>query len=416
VLRLRGQSTHVPRLALFQPSRAGLLQRNCACGGTDGKQGGCAKCRQKKESFAGPALEGKSVSAPVAERLPADLAVGEPGDRYEQEADRVADQVLGMRLPAVLTPVPVLQPSPDDNSEVAVGQDQPAPDEMDTTETAQTPSPGVSRYAGNVLQRRCAGDGSAVGAQQSARQTPPMKSGFDHWQADGGELLSASARAFFESRFGHVFDHVRVHTDNRAAESARAFNALAYTVGHHIVFASGQYDPESMAGRRLLAHELTHVLQQNAPPTQPSVCGLPNGPVRVQPLTMGQMTLQRWSVDGPAVATLNTIVCDGSGGVRVQLGGTGNADQTRCLSDCMRSHELSHRADVLAVNADICKDKADGSQVNTAAGDEQKATEIKASNAEIDCLTPQIPRVGEVCKKIIQDRVTQMRAFRDSFR
>jgi hypothetical protein len=252
--------------------------------------------------------------------------------------------------------------------------------------------------------------------EQSPGQTPLAKCGLDHWQAGGGQPLSASARAFFESRFGHVFDHVRVHSDARAAESARALNALAYTVGHHIVFASGQYAPETMAGRRLLAHELTHVLQQNAPRAQQSNSSLPNRPVRVQPLTPGRMAVQRWSVNGPAVATLNAIVCDGSGGVRVQLGNTGHADQTRCLSDCMRNHELSHRADALAANADICKDKANGSQVNTAVGDEQKATEIKASNVEIDCLTPQIPRVGEVCKRIMQDRVTQMQAYRDSFR
>jgi hypothetical protein len=126
--------------------------------------------------------------------------------------------------------------------------------------------------------------------------------------------------------------------------------------------------------------------------------------------------LQRWSVNGPSVATLNTIVCDGADGISVQLGGTGDADQTRCLSDCMRSHEQSHAADALAANKDICKGKASGSQVNTAAGAEQKATEIKASNAELACLRPQVPKVGTVCKRIIEARITQMEAYRDSFK
>ena len=71
-----------------------------------------------------------------------------------------------------------------------------------------------------------------------------------------------------ESRFGHDFGEVRIHTDAQAAQSAEAVNALAYTVGQNVVFAKGQYQPRTWAGRRLLAHELTHVLQQrNATPS-----------------------------------------------------------------------------------------------------------------------------------------------------
>jgi hypothetical protein len=66
-----------------------------------------------------------------------------------------------------------------------------------------------------------------------------------------------------ESRFNHDFSGVRVHTDNRADQSARAVNALAYTVGHDIVFSAGQYNPASTQGQRLMAHELTHVIQQS---------------------------------------------------------------------------------------------------------------------------------------------------------
>jgi hypothetical protein len=67
-----------------------------------------------------------------------------------------------------------------------------------------------------------------------------------------------------EPRFGHDFSRVRVHTDARVAESARAVNALAYTVGRDVVFGPGHYRPSSLGGRKLLAHELTHVLQQGA--------------------------------------------------------------------------------------------------------------------------------------------------------
>jgi hypothetical protein len=81
-----------------------------------------------------------------------------------------------------------------------------------------------------------------------------------------GRPLAPATRAFMESHFGHDFSRVRVHTGARADESARAVNALAYTVGHHVAFAAGQYRPETAAGRQLLAHELTHVLQQRQTP------------------------------------------------------------------------------------------------------------------------------------------------------
>lgn len=77
-----------------------------------------------------------------------------------------------------------------------------------------------------------------------------------------GNRLDAGARSFFEPRFGHDFSGVRVHTDARAAESAGAVNALAYTVGPHLVFAANQYAPGTGAGKKLLAHELAHVVQQ----------------------------------------------------------------------------------------------------------------------------------------------------------
>jgi hypothetical protein len=80
-----------------------------------------------------------------------------------------------------------------------------------------------------------------------------------------GRPLDDGARGFMEGRFRHDFSRVRVHTDARAAESARAVDAHAYTVGPNVVFGAGQYAPETASGRRLLAHELTHVLQQNGP-------------------------------------------------------------------------------------------------------------------------------------------------------
>ena len=88
-----------------------------------------------------------------------------------------------------------------------------------------------------------------------------------------GQPLDAATRAFFEPRFGHDFGKVRIHTDAQAAESARSVNALAYTVGRNMVFESGKYQPETPQGISLLAHELTHVVQQGE--------GIAQGPLEV---------------------------------------------------------------------------------------------------------------------------------------
>jgi hypothetical protein len=77
-----------------------------------------------------------------------------------------------------------------------------------------------------------------------------------------GRPLESATRAFLEPRFGHDFRQVRVHTNTLAAESAQALHALAFTVAPHLVFNSGRYAPQTSNGRRLLAHELSHVIQQ----------------------------------------------------------------------------------------------------------------------------------------------------------
>jgi hypothetical protein len=81
-----------------------------------------------------------------------------------------------------------------------------------------------------------------------------------------GSPLPAETRAFFETRFGANFSQVRVHTDTHAARTASSINAKAFTVGRDIAFGAGQFSPDSQTGRRLLAHELTHVVQQGAAP------------------------------------------------------------------------------------------------------------------------------------------------------
>ena len=81
-----------------------------------------------------------------------------------------------------------------------------------------------------------------------------------------GEPLEGATRALMEERFGYDFGNVRIHRDARSADSARAVNAHAYTVGRDIVFNSNTFAPDTDSGRRLLVHELTHVVQQGATP------------------------------------------------------------------------------------------------------------------------------------------------------
>lgn len=85
-------------------------------------------------------------------------------------------------------------------------------------------------------------------------------------QKGGGQPLSDSTRAFFEPRFGNDFSNVRVHTDHKADESSKSINAQAYTSGNEIVFSQGQYSPNTKSGKSLLAHELTHIVQQKGAP------------------------------------------------------------------------------------------------------------------------------------------------------
>lgn len=143
-------------------------------------------------------------------KVQAKFAVGTPGDAFEREADAVADQVMS-RLP------------------------------VGTTTRAPV---AVQRYA----------DRSTDGADAPAS--------VDRALADGGAPLESGLRTDMEARFGHDFSHVRTHTDAAAERSAHEIDAAAYTAGQHVVFGHGRYAPATSAGRRLIAHELTHVLQQ----------------------------------------------------------------------------------------------------------------------------------------------------------
>ena len=111
--------------------------------------------------------------------------------------------------------------------------------------------------------QKTAGNASVSAALEEQEQPSLVK---DVVGSGGGSPLDRETRGFMESRLGADFSDVRVHTDGKASESARSVQAHAYTVGSDVVFQSGQYTPESDSGKRMLAHELTHVVQQRSGP------------------------------------------------------------------------------------------------------------------------------------------------------
>ena len=121
---------------------------------------------------------------------------------------------------------------------------------------------------------------------------------------NGGSPLPETTRAFFEPRFGADFSNVRVHDGLNALNTARLINAKAFTFGQNIAFGAGQYDPHSQDGRRLLAHELTHVIQQNGPAVQRQVFRNPDLPDSSQlRISRHQSTMLQRDPDRPETAT-----------------------------------------------------------------------------------------------------------------
>lgn len=174
-------------------------------------------------------MQSPLATTPPPDAIQAKLVIGEVNDPLEHEADRVADQVMRMSDPDVS---PATAP-PQLNRRYASCE-----------EGAQT------------LQINTARSSEAV-----AGEAPPI---VHEALQSSGQSLDLTTRDFFEPRFGHDFSGVRVHADAKAAESARAINAVAYTVGRDITFGAGRYTPATVEGSRLLAHELTHVIQQKS--------------------------------------------------------------------------------------------------------------------------------------------------------
>ena len=190
-------------------SQGGILQRKCACGNSAGSAGTCSECQSKE----GVMLQTK-------------LKIGEPGDKYEQEADRVASQVMAMSDPAAQP----IQRSDEENESI---QKKPL---------ATIITPLVQRTA-------------TIRTEKPSQATHSLESRLNSSQ---GSPLPDDVRSFMEPRFGADFSQVRVHTDNEAVKMSRELNAQAFTRGQDIFFGAGR----NPGNDGLTAHELTHVVQQ----------------------------------------------------------------------------------------------------------------------------------------------------------
>ena len=169
------------------------------------------------------------------------LTVGPPGDRFEQEAERVANAIVHReRDPVGETVTPLLQRQPAEGEGTA----------QETAEDEEQEAP-----AGQVRARHQ--------GTRARRQLPPWFAGRLSQAQSGGEPLPAAVREPMESAFGASFAAVRTHSDAGAAQMSRAIGAAAFTHGSHIFLGAGPLDPHGRDGQRLLAHELTHVVQQN---------------------------------------------------------------------------------------------------------------------------------------------------------
>ena len=190
------------------------------------------------------------------------LTIGQPGDKYEQEADRIADAVMQMPEPEI---VPGKKPHVQRSCQVC-----------EEKELNQNTRPGINISPFSIQQTvqrqetsfpdeteeklknekhiRLKGQASSVAAIVMEHQLDAM--------TGSGRALPETIRMQMEERFGASFDHVRIHTDDKAAQMSHSLHAEAFTYGNDIYFGANRYDHSTKNGKGLLAHELTHTLQQ----------------------------------------------------------------------------------------------------------------------------------------------------------
>lgn len=216
-----------------------------------------AKLQIPRSTASGASSTFQPAQRPFAQRRPiqAKLTLGPVNDKYEQEADSVARQVTRqIAAPPASEPAPagVAQRMGEDEDDLMT---KPMPgavqrvEELDEDKLKMKPLPGA-------VQRMGSGEGGAIDHQ--------IESSIEGARS-GGSALDQGLRSSMEPAFGADFSGVRVHTDAKADSLNRSLQARAFTTGQDIFFRGGEYNPGSGGGKELVAHELTHVVQQNGP-------------------------------------------------------------------------------------------------------------------------------------------------------
>lgn len=209
----------------------------------------------------------ESSGSRLAPAIQPKLSVGKPGDKYETEAESKADKVMAMPAPGLKAVTP--QPAGGDISRMVQSgaeeeelQTQPAEEKEEDLVQRQLETEEEELQAQPLeeeerIQRRTETDSGSSKVSSSFESTlSGMKS--------SGDPLPESVRSYMEPRFGADFSNIRIHTGSESAELNRRINAQAFTHGRDIYFNEGKFNPDSSSGKHLIAHELTHTIQQGA--------------------------------------------------------------------------------------------------------------------------------------------------------
>ena len=292
----------------------------------------------------------QSFFKPAGQGIQRKLTVGAPNDVYEKEADHMADRVVsGVQRKPIF-------------------------------ESKNDPAEGLQRKCAacekdEKVQKKAAGAARSAAAPSSA--APSVESGISRSKGSGSSLPS-STRNQMESSFGTDFSDVKIHQDSGAKQMNKDLNAQAFTHGKDIYFDSGKYNPGNSAGKHLLAHELTHVVQQTAPqaPAKQSAPSQPSAPIQRSAADTSDKPIQEAPMEEmqgatePAVQTKPTF--DGASGRvqrRIQRAGSDKPEEKKkTLKDITRPDEgyIENKNTIVLTNFPLKKyDKLDAGETPT---------------------------------------------------
>ncbi|WP_415229954.1 DUF4157 domain-containing protein [Psychromonas sp.] len=218
-----------------------------------------------------------SHATAVQDILQPKLKIGPADDKYEQEADRVAEQVIRMTEPKEKNTTQGNANTDRTTSSLLAGSAENSIQRQEESKQKDARGVRIQLKANNLPRRQQETDFDedeedriqAKGTPGHTSQVTPNVAANIQNLRGGGQPLPTNQRRFFESRMGQDFSGVRIHTGSKATDTAQAIQAKAFTMGNNIVFNTGQYSHNNQEGKKLLAHELTHVVQQRATDAPP---------------------------------------------------------------------------------------------------------------------------------------------------